>query len=383
MTILIIKSKIERGRIEMNSGTLKQKNTDELSPLFLASFRRLDAIKWKDLTEKDVLECDEKGQTLLHHCAKEGYWGHLPSKLTDKKYWKPTFEGTTVPMYAMMGNVLSWLDKEELAESQLTIKDQQGRSLLSLACAAGNLDHITKESLTPKVLSAKHQGQDSFLHLIAGGKSFRDLPPEVLNENLLSLKGEEGKSVYHILAENGNIWLLPKELLTPKGLLLEDNQGITPLNILLAREDPIEILPKELLTKEFLCEERKGKEALIHSWVNGKFWMNIPHNLLTKGTLKSKGKETLLKSILSQYGREALWYTKDDRLLNAMTALTKKAIELGDIQEIENINQEQLTLEIGDTYPNKVKKMTALIREGLTKRKVKYEVSKQDEELMI
>ncbi len=381
MTIRKTKPKIEGGN--MGKETHKRKDSDDPSPLFLASFRRLDAIKWKELTEKDVTECDEKGQTLLHHCAKEGYWGHLPTELTDKRHWKPTFDGTTVPMYAMMGNVLSWLKEDELTDSKLTIKDKRGRSLLSIACVAGNLDQIPKESLTPKVLSAKHEKKNSFLHLIAEGNSFRDLPPETLNESLLSLKGDGEKSIYHILAENGNIWLLPKKLLTPQGLLLEDNQGITPLNILLKKEDPIEILPKELLTKEFLCKESQRKEALIHSWVNGKFWMNIPHNLLTKETLKSKGKETLLRSILYQYGREALWYTKNNQTLNAMTALVKKAIQLGDTNELERIHKEQITLEMGDTYPNKVKKLTTLIKEGLAKRKVLEEMGKKEEELMI
>jgi hypothetical protein len=353
-------------------------SSEDPSPLFLASFRRLDAIKWEELTDKDVTACDDKGRTLLHHCAKEGFWGHLPIKLRDEKYWKPTFEGTTVPMYAMMGNVLSWLEKRELAEDKLTKKDKQGRSLLSIACAAGNLDRIPKESLTPKVLSEKHEGENSFLHLIAEGKSFIDLPPEVLNEALLSLKGDRGKSVYHTLAENGNIWLLPKKLLTPKGLLLEDNQGKTSLEILLNKEDPIEILPKELLTKEFLFKERKGGKALIHSWVKGKYWMNIPPNLLTKNTLKSKGEDSLLRSILSQYGQEAIWQTKGTPILNAMTSLVKRSIQLGDIQEIEKIRQEQMTLETGDHYPNQVKKLTALISEGLTKRKLIAEVLVDD-----
>jgi hypothetical protein len=357
--------------------------SEDPSPLFLASFRRLDAIKWEALTEKDVTECDNIGRTLLHHCAKEGYWGHLPPKFTDKKYWKPTFDGTTIAMNAMVSKDPSWLDESELSESKLTSKNKLGESLLSLATANGNLDQIPKESLTKKVLSTKHQGLNSYIHLIAENKSLGHLPKELLTEELLSLRGDKGKSVYHTLAENGDIWLIPKKLLTPESLLLKDDENRTPLSILIAKEDPIEILPKKLLTKEFFFREENGQQALIHSWVNGKYWMLIPKDFITKETLKSQGKGTLLKSILFQYGRGAVWYTKGSVSVQAMTELTKKAIEVGDLKELEQISQEWSTLEKGDTYPNGIKKVSALIRDELTKRKMFDKLSKQERDLEI
>jgi hypothetical protein len=66
-----------------------------------------------------------------------------------------------------------------------------------------------------------------------------------------------------------------------------------------------------------------------------------------------------------------------------MTELTKKAIEVGDLKELEEISQEWSTLEKGDTYPNGIKKVSALLRNEIGKRRMFNKLSNQERDLEI
>jgi hypothetical protein len=331
-------------------------------------FKNLEKVDWKRLTPKDITQCDSEGKTLLHHAAAHGFWNRLPNELKDRKYWIPSSDGTTIPMYAMASPDPNWLEKEELKKDELTKKNTFGEDLLSTAIKTGNLNKIPRKLLTQEVLKTQYDNQDTYLHLIAKEEHINDIPTKLLSEELLSLKGNYGMTCYHILAENNQLSLIPKNLLTPKALTIKNNYGISPLSILVGTEDPIELIPQETLKPEIFLK-KEGKEAPIFGWVNGRYWMNIPPEFITKESLKLKGTKTLLHCLLQRYAMQAVWFSKNDKELKNMLKLVKKSLSLGDAKELESIRKRMESLEKGDSYPNGIKKVSTLVNEEARRRK--------------
>jgi hypothetical protein len=350
-------------------------HTEDPSPLFLASFGKFESIKWEKLEVKDITECDDRGRTLLYHCAKEGLWDKLPERLRDQKYWQPTFDNTTILMCAVQSGNAKWIKDYPITKENLLEQNKIGESMLSLAILSENLDAIPEELITKDLLKETLHNKERYIHFISRNKKIKLIEWEMLDEELLGIQDSRGNSSYHLLAENETLRLIPRHLLTLDKILTENNQGISPLDSLVHEEDPSELLKNELLTEEIFFKEKENIEAPIHPWVNGQAWANIPKKFITSKNLTSKGSVTLLKSILSQYARQAVWYTKNDDNLKKMTELVKLSVKFGDKKEIQEILKELETLEKGDTYPNGIKKASTLISEELTKKKILKEVT--------
>jgi hypothetical protein len=354
---------------------MKQKDQLQVrSPLFLASLKRFEEINWGNLTESDIANCDDKGVTLLHYCAQEGLWRKLPEKFRDTKYWKPTLDGTTVFMCAVQSENAKWINEHILTPKDLLKQNEIGESILSLAILNDNLNAIPKKLLTKELLKENLNEKEKYIHFISRNRKIKIVEWELLDEEVLAIQDHRGNSSYHLLAENETLRLIPRHLITLDKMLTENKQGMTPLDILVCNEDPKELLNNEFFTEEVFFKEKDNIEAPIHAWADGRYWANIPKKFITTKNLKSKGKETLLKSIISQYGRQAVWYNTNDESLKKMTDLVRLSVQLGDKKEIQEILKEAESLEKGDTYPNGIKKTSTLIKEELTKRKILEEI---------
>jgi len=356
-------------------------NSQDPSPLFLASFGRFEMIDWEILTVKDITECDDKGRTLLHHCAREGLWEDIPKRLRSPEYWQPTFDNTTILMCAVQSDNPQWIKNHTVTKKDLLAQNKSGESMLSLAILKGNLNAIPEELITKDLLKEPLSDKEAYIHFISRNKKINLIEWEILDEELLGLQNSGGDSSYHLLAGNETLKLIPLELLTADKILTKNNQGITPLDILACNEDPSYLLRDNLITEEVFFKEQEDIEAPIHPWANGRFWMNIPKKFITPKNLESKGKESLLKSIIYQYSRQAVWYPKDGGTLKKMTDLVKLSIRHGNKKEIQAILKEMGTLEKGDTYPNNIKKVSMLIKEELSKRKLFEGISKNNKSL--
>lgn len=362
---------------------MTKNEAEDPSPLFLASFERFELIKWGKLTEKDITECDDKGNTLLHHCAKEGLWRKLPEKLRDQKYWKPTFDNTTIFMCAVQSDNTKWINEYNITKGDILEENKIGDSTLSLAILNNNLNAIPKNLITKDILKEKISETERYIHFIARAKKIKLIDWELLDEEILSIKNAKGNSSYHILAENQTLRLTPKHTLTLKAILQENNEGMSPLDLLVHNENPKEILSDEFFTEEIFFKEKENIEAPIHPWAEGQAWAKIPKKFITPKTLGSKGKESLLKTIISRYAQTAVWFHKEDVPIKEMTDLVKLCIKYGDKKEIQEILKNIESLEKGDTYPTGVKKASLVIKEELTKRKVFEEISNNQKSLEI
>jgi hypothetical protein len=343
-------------------------------PLTLASFDQYDKINWKTLTPKDLKEVNGSGENLLHYVALAGLWGKLTKALQDKKYWAKTNAGTTILMQAAQSPNMDWVDPNDLTETEILKKNKLGGSIISLAITHGNLKKIPKRSITEKVLKDSTKSGDLIIHLIANENEINRIPRPLLKEELLCLKDSQGQSVYHILASEGRLKTLPKELLTTKSLTQRDNYNATPL-LCMADHEP-ELIPKELLTPEIMTQEQFG-ETPIHAWATGDRWMDMPLELITKETLKSKSPYTLLYCLISQYDRNKAWLSDNKEKSAKMDKIFYKALKLGGEKELLEVKAELKKTE-HKILPKGLKKTSALITQELTKRKVMKALNKKD-----
>jgi hypothetical protein len=344
------------------------------SPLILASFGQYDKINWKQLTPKDLEEVNGSGENLLHYVALAGLWNELPKQLQDKKYWTRTTSGTTILMQAAQSPDMDWVDPKDLTEREIIRKNKLGGSVISLAITHGNLKKIPKSSITDEVLTDSNKSGDLIIHLIGKENEIKRVPKHLLTEELLCLKDSEGQTVYHILAAEGKLKNLPKSLLTVNGLTQRDNYNATPLLCMVDHEP--ELIPKELLTPEIMTQTQFG-ETPIHAWATGDRWMEMPLELITEETLKSKAPYTLLYCLISQYDRNKAWCSDNKEIFDKMNKIFSKALQLGDKKDLLEVKKE-LEKSEHKILPKGIRKTSTLINKELTKRKVMKTINKKE-----
>jgi hypothetical protein len=348
-------------------------------PITLASYKQFDKINWKKLTPKDLEQINGSGENLLHYVARAGLWYELPPNLKEKKYWGKTNAGTTIYMQAAQSPDMDWIDPKELTEKEILRKNKQGHSVISLAISYGNLKKIPKTSITGKVLRDSTKSGDLIIHLIAKEDDIKRIPKHLLTEGLLCLKDSEGQTIYHILADEGKLKTLPKSLLTINGLTQKDDYNATPL-LGMVEQEP-ELIPKELLTPKVMTQKQFGKTPL-HAWATGDRWIDMPLELITEDTLKTKSPYTLLYCLISQYDRNKAWLADNKEKFTKMNRIFVKALKLGDKKSLLEAKEKLEKCE-HKVLPKGMRKTSALIKDELTRRKFLQSFNKAESPLEI
>jgi hypothetical protein len=260
-----------------------------LSPLSLAMSNQYGKIDWGKLTEEDISRKTQSGHTLLHYCAKDGYWKKLPTKLKQKKYWTQSSDGETVPLIAMQGIYEGQFNFKTLKTEDLLIKTSQKQSVATLACRKGCFHYLPKDIITLEVLSEpiEFNDQDTILHRLARSARMSVVPKQFLTPQTLSNKGRYGETIYHILTEGKIYSLIPKEQWTKKNLTLQSDNGVTPLHNI-CQHNP-EIIPKDVTLEDLLIPSSEGTTA-FHCWAASSKWADIPEKFLSKKSLEMETK---------------------------------------------------------------------------------------------
>ena len=357
-------------------------------PVDLARLKKFSQINWINLTEKDITEFDENGQTLLHYVAHQGFWSDLPIPLRDKKYWQNSKDNNTVYMLAFTSKNLSWVNHNDLTEQEILKRNDFGESLVSIAILNNNFRRIPKSSITEKVLTSPFNGpisedfEDMIIHRIAEHNQTKYLTKELLKEEVLSIRGQYGRSTYHILAEHKQINLLPKEALTKKALQIKDFYGNEVLGTIVKHQP--EAIPKEFLTPEMFYKNKVGKTPL-HFWAESKNWDHIPNHLLNKESINLNSPNSPLALIIEQYVQN-IAYEKNE---NNKLEITKKLSRLLTLSNEDELKSLKVKLEASgldwDTKDLEEENiLTAkLIQKELTRRKLVKELSKHDQSIEI
>lgn len=272
-----------------------------LPPLSLAMSNQYDKIAWGKLTEEDISRKTQSGHTLLHYCAKDGYWKKLPTKLKQKKYWTQSKDGGTVPLSAMQGICEGQFNFKILKTEDILIKNSQKQSVATLSCRKGCFWQLPKDIITLEVLSEpiEFNDQDTILHRLARIGQMSIVPKQFLTPQTLSNKGRFGHTLYHILTETKIYSLIPKQQWAKKNLTLQSDNGVTPLHNI-CQHNP-EIIPEDVTLEDLLIPSNEGTTA-FHCWAASSKWTDIPEKFLSKESLEleTKSEQSPIKSIIWQ-----------------------------------------------------------------------------------
>ena len=231
-------------------------------------------------------------------------------------------------------------NKGESIISMLVNKGQIQR--LPKSCITEN---ILREQYMKVDLKTRISYQESIIHLIAKKDQIKHIPTSLLNENLLSIPGNYGETVYHILAERCQIHLLHPDTLTKRALTIENAYGVNPL-VAMAEQQP-QLIPKELKTAKYLYEDYlpkdktafQSRESPLQAWAAGKHWEDIPSSLLNKKSVSIGSPDSPIDHILKNYAEE----TKSVHSMRGeLIAKVTKLLELVDTDELKRLkNQEE------------------------------------------
>jgi len=238
--------------------------------IYMSAFSGKDQswIDLRDLTQEDILKCNEQGQSILSNAIAGKIFGRLPKTL--------------------------------ITPDLLSMGERGYPKVIHSVARLGQFGHIEKKHLSHKLLSQVGDYGESVYHILALTHDMRYLPKEFVTKQVVTLKTKSGVMPLHTMAEFE--WeLVPKDI-TYADVCYPAVGKETPLHAWSRGRGWVEI-PDKFLTKESLLLTNINKDTplnLIWKQYHNLFYANFEGDVGLRKKVDNKMKKIFSKLSLRQ-----------------------------------------------------------------------------------
>ena len=185
----------------------------------------------QDLSQSDLTEKQQDGQTIMHLLATYRALSFLPADAKTKEVFLVKNSTDEIPLHtAAYQGCLDQVPRWLLTRDLLLTKDRGGATVIHAAAWAGTTQHLPQENLHVSDLELKLIDGKTLVHNAASKGFLTRLPVGWVTTETITARDDHNSTPIHEAALSGNLSKVPREFLTFDNLTLKDNDGDSPLS---------------------------------------------------------------------------------------------------------------------------------------------------------